>query len=158
VPDREAGDASSSFPPLAASAPIAAAAASVAASGSSQAAGGNSRQESGQEAASVTAQTLTPIWQLPTLPSVPEYCRATPGEAVPSLTNPVSSTTHASGAITSTARRASRSRTGSTAQVDDETNCCSPCSSTPRRSAIGCIGLRRPSSNNPRTYVAPLFR
>jgi len=26
----------------------------------------------------VTAQMLTPIWQLPTLPSVPEYCRATP--------------------------------------------------------------------------------
>jgi hypothetical protein len=40
--------------------------------------------------------TLTPIWQLPTLPSVPEYCRATQGDAVPSLANPVSSTTSAS--------------------------------------------------------------
>jgi hypothetical protein len=57
---------------------------------------------------------------------VPEYCRATPGEAAPSLGKPVSSTTHASGEITSTARRASRSRTGSTAQVDEETNCCNP--------------------------------
>ena len=66
MPDREAGDASGSFPPLAASAPIAAAAASVAASGSSQAAGGNSRQESGQEAASVTAQIDRPIWQAST--------------------------------------------------------------------------------------------
>jgi hypothetical protein len=106
----------------------------------------------------VTAQTLTPIWQLPTLPSVPEYCRATPGEAVPAFGKPVSSTTHASGSITSIALRASRSRTGCTAQVEDVTNCCSPCSSTPRRSAIGCIDLRRPSSSNPRTYVAPLSR
>ena len=136
----------------------AAAASSVAGWVSSQPAGRNSRQESGQEAMSVTAQTLTPIWQLPTLPSVPEYCRATPGEAVPNLGKPVSSTTHASGAITSTARRASRSRTGSTAQVEEETNCCSPCSSTPSRWAIGCIDLRRPSSSNPRTYVAPLSR
>src|SRR5205085_2020984 len=92
----------------------------------------------GQEAVSVTAQIDTPIWQLPTLPSVPEYCRATPGEAVPSLTKPVSSTTHACGAITSIARRASRCRTGSTAQVEEERNCCSPCSSTPSRAAIGC--------------------
>ena len=118
---------------------IAAAACSSVASASSQLAGRNSRQSSGHEVASVTAQMLTPIWQLPTLPSVPEYCRATPGEAVPSLTKPVSSTTQASGAITATARRASRWRTGSTAQVDDVTNCCSPCSSTPSRSAIGCI-------------------
>jgi hypothetical protein len=105
---------------------IAAAASGVAARASSQRSGRNSRQDSGQEAASVTAEIDTPIWQLPTLPSVPEYCRATPGEAVPSLPKPVSSTTHASGAITSIARRASRSRTGSTAHVEDETNCCSP--------------------------------
>jgi hypothetical protein len=130
---------------------IAEACPSTVASASSQLAGRNSRQFNGQDEVSVTAETETPIWQLPTLPSVPEYCRATPGEAVPSLTNPVSSTTHASGSITVTARRASRSRTGFTAQVDDVTNCCSPCSSTPSRSAIGCIDLRRPSSSNPRT-------
>jgi hypothetical protein len=68
----------------------------------------------------------TPIWQLATLPSVPEYCRATPGEAAPSLGKPVSSTTQASGGTTSMARRASRARTGSTAQVEEETNCCNP--------------------------------
>src|SRR3954454_20326507 len=99
---------------------IAAASCGVAASRSSQPGGRNNHQSSGQDAVSVTAQIDTPIWQLPTLPSVPEYCRATPGEAVPSLRQPVSSTTHASGAITSIARRASRSRTGSTAQVEDE--------------------------------------
>src|SRR4051812_4727024 len=108
---------------------ITAASCGVEASVSSQPAGRNSRQFSGQDAPSMTAQIETATWQLPTLPSVPEYCRATPGEAVPSLTKPVSSTTQASGAITATARRASRSRTGCTAQVDDETNCCSPCSS-----------------------------
>ena len=105
---------------------ITAAASSSAASVSSQPGGRNNRQDSGQEAVSVTAQTLTATWLLPTLPSVPEYCRATPGEAVPSLGKPVSSRTHASGSITVTARRASRWRTGSTAQVEEETNCCSP--------------------------------
>lgn len=55
----------------------------------------NRRQSSGQEAASVAACTDTAIWQLPILPSVPEYCRATPGDAVPTFGNPVSSTTHA---------------------------------------------------------------
>ena len=103
-----------------------AAASGLMAQASSQRSGRNSRQFSGQDATSVTAEIDTPTWQLPTLPSVPEYCRATPGEAVPSFGKPVSSTTHASGAITSTARRASRSRTGSTAQVEEETNCCSP--------------------------------
>ena len=39
----------------------------------------------------MTACTLTPIWQFPTLPSDPEYIRATPGESVPSFGNPVSS-------------------------------------------------------------------
>ena len=42
-----------------------------------------------------TACTLTVIWQLPILPSVPEYWRFTPGECLPSLTIPVSSTTQA---------------------------------------------------------------
>lgn len=46
---------------------------------------------------------LTPIRQLPTLPRVPEYCRATPGEARPSLGKPVSSTTHTCGRTTATA-------------------------------------------------------
>lgn len=46
------------------------------ASGLSQLAGRNRRQASGQEAVSVAAWTLTPIWQLPTLPRAPEYWRA----------------------------------------------------------------------------------
>src|SRR3954452_16360136 len=91
------------MPARARRAAIAAAASGVAAAASSQLAGRNNRQFSGQDAASVTAQIETPIWQLPTLPSVPEYCRATPGEALPSLGNPVSSTTQASGSITVTA-------------------------------------------------------
>ncbi|CAM5656611.1 hypothetical protein GCM10010343_34250 [Streptomyces avidinii] len=73
---------------------------------------------------SEAAWTLTPIWQLPTLPNVPEYWRATPGEAVPSLGKPVSSTTHTSGRTTATARQASRARTSATGQVEDVMNCC----------------------------------
>ena len=46
----------------------------------------------------------------------------------------------------------------STWAVEEETNCCNPWWSTPSRSAIGCIDLRRPSSSNPRRYVAPLSR
>ena len=65
-------------------------------SASSQDSGQNSRQSAAHEACSFTRCTLTPIWQLPTLPKVPEYCRATHGDAVPSLANPVSSTTSAS--------------------------------------------------------------
>jgi hypothetical protein len=63
---------------------------------SSQLSGQNSRQSAAQDACSLTRCTLTPIWQLPTLPRVPEYCRATHGDAVPSLPKPVSSTTSAS--------------------------------------------------------------
>lgn len=124
----------------------------------SQRAGTNRRQSSGAEAVSVAACTLTAIWQFPTFPSVPEYCRATPGEAVPSLGNPVSSTTHASGPTTSTALAARRSRTGSTSHVEEETNCCNPWWSTPSRAAIGCIDVRRPSSSNPRRCIAPFSR
>jgi hypothetical protein len=47
---------------------------------SSQAAGRKRRQVSGQLAASEAAETETLIWQLPTLPSVPEYWRSTPTE------------------------------------------------------------------------------
>src|SRR2546423_1330428 len=47
---------------------------------SSHEAGQNSRQFAATDAASVTSCTLTPIWQLPVLPSVPQYCRATHGE------------------------------------------------------------------------------
>jgi hypothetical protein len=71
---------------------------SAAASGSvivvsSQEGGRNSRQLIAAEAQSVTACTLTPIWQFPTFPNVPEYMRATPGESRPSLGKPLSSTT-----------------------------------------------------------------
>lgn len=56
---------------------------------------------------------LTPIWQLPVLPNVPEYWRATHGEAVPSLGNPESSTTYTSGLIVRAAQDAALRRTGS---------------------------------------------
>jgi hypothetical protein len=78
---------------------------------SSQEAGQNSRQFAATDAVSVTSCTLTPIWQLAVLPNVPEYCRATHGEAVPSFGKPVSSTTHAAGSITSAAHRATFART-----------------------------------------------
>ena len=44
----------------------------------------------------MTRCTLTPTWQLPILPSVPEYCRAAHGDAFPSSGKPVSSTASAS--------------------------------------------------------------
>jgi hypothetical protein len=62
-------------------------------------AGRNNCQSIAAEAQSVTACTLTPIWQFPTLPSVPEYMRATPGESTPSLAKPLSSITYASGSM-----------------------------------------------------------
>ena len=74
----------------------AAAAAGSASAASSQLSGQNSRQSAAHDARSFTRCTLTPIWQFAVLPSVPEYCRATHGDAVPSLGNPVSSTTSAS--------------------------------------------------------------
>ena len=48
---------------------------------SSQDSGRTAASSIATDAASVTACTLTPIWQFPTLPSVPEYIRATPGES-----------------------------------------------------------------------------
>ena len=59
---------------------------------SSQDSGTKSRQSIAADAWSVTACTLTPIWQLPVLPSAPQYYRATPGESRPSLGKPLSST------------------------------------------------------------------
>jgi hypothetical protein len=58
------------------------------------------------------ALTDTPSWQLAVLPSVPEYCRCTPTECVPSLGKPVSSTTHAVGPSAAHSTSASRRRTG----------------------------------------------
>jgi len=63
----------------------------------SQDSGTNSRQSAGQDAVSVTRFRLTPTWQLVTLPAVPVYCRATHTDAVPHLSQPVSSTAHAAG-------------------------------------------------------------
>jgi hypothetical protein len=80
---------------------------------SSHEAGQNSRQFAASDAVSVTAWTLTPIWQFPVLPRVPEYCRATHGDATPSFGNPVSSTTYALGSIAPTAHRATLPRTAS---------------------------------------------
>ena len=60
---------------------------------SSQDFGRNSAQLIAADAVSVTACTLTPIWQFPTFPNVPEYILATPGESEPSLGKPLSSMT-----------------------------------------------------------------
>ena len=103
----------------------AAASLSVVAASSSQLSGMYSRQSNGADAASVTACTLTATWQFPILPKVPEYCRATHADAVPSLACPVSSMTHACGSITPIANRANVFRTGTTSHGELVTNCCS---------------------------------
>lgn len=72
----------------------------------------------------MAACTLTATWQFPALPKVPESCRATHGEASPSLANPVSSITHASGVIRSHALRDSVFRTGTGSHGEVVTNCC----------------------------------
>jgi hypothetical protein len=82
----------------------------------SQDSGTNNRQSTGHDAVSVTRFKLTPIWQLVTFPAVPVYCRATPTDAVPHLSQPVSSTAHAAGAIASSIRCASRRRTSMASQ------------------------------------------
>ena len=88
--DRRQAAASSGSRPHPGSSPSAAARRS-----SHHSSGRYSRQPSGSVPRSPTACTLTVIWQLPILPSVPEYWRFTPGECLPSLTIPVSSTTQA---------------------------------------------------------------
>src|SRR4029453_13324974 len=125
---------------------------------SSQLSGMNSRQSTAADARSVTRCTLTPIWQFPVLPNAPLYIRATPGESTPSLGNPTSSMTNASGPMVTCAHSASRRRTPASSQVEGVVNCCNRCGSTPSRCAIGCIDLRCPSSINPRTYSSPVAR
>jgi hypothetical protein len=111
----------------------------------------NSRQSIGQEACGLAAEIETPTWQLPTLPSAPQYWRATPTDLFPNLGKPVSSITHASGQISASMRNASARRTGSGRHGDWLTNCCRHCSSpSSRRAAIGSIDLRLPSSIRPR--------
>ena len=78
---------------------------------SSQLCGQNSRQSAAHEARSFTRCTLTPTWQLPVLPSVPEYCRATHGDASPSFGKPVSSTTSAPAGCAAANHRATFRRT-----------------------------------------------
>ena len=73
----------------------------------------------------MTALTDTPSWQLALLPSVPEYCRCTPTEHVPSLGKPVSSTTHAVGESAAVSTSASRRRTGRQSQGETATKWCS---------------------------------
>jgi hypothetical protein len=100
---------------------------------------------------SVAACTLTATWQFAHLPNDPQYCRATPTDAVPHLGNDTSSTTHTSGLIASHNRPAIRRRTGSGSDGDWFTNCCRACMfPSGSRSAIGWIDFRRPSSIKPR--------
>jgi hypothetical protein len=66
----------------------------------------------------------TPIWQLPTLPSVPEYWRLTPGERLPSFGNPVSSSTHASTSISGHTRSPTARTTSAGSHGLSVRNCC----------------------------------
>src|SRR5690606_7115033 len=92
-------------------------AAASSARASSQLSGTNSRQFTAAEAVSVTMCTLTPTWQLVTLPAVPVYCRATHGDRLPSLSNPVSSITHAIGPTVRCASLAHRARPDATSPL-----------------------------------------
>ena len=85
---------------------------------SSHSFGMNSRQFNGHEAASVAALIDTPIWQFPTFPSAPEYCRATPTDIFPNFGNPVSSITQASGESSRLIRRANARRTATGSHGD----------------------------------------
>ena len=73
---------------------------------------------------SPTACTLTVIWQLPILPNVPEYWRFTPGECLPSLTIPVSSTTQAVTPISGATRSAQALTKSRGSQGKSAKNCC----------------------------------
>jgi len=73
----------------------------------------------------VTGLTDTPSWQLPVLPSVPEYWRCTPTECSPSLGKPVSSIVHTVGASAPTSRSARRRRTGRQSQGETAMKWCS---------------------------------
>ena len=64
------------------------------------------------------------IWQLPIFPSVPEYWRFTPGECLPSLTIPVSSTTQAMTPISGATRSAQALTTSVGSQGESARNCC----------------------------------
>ena len=72
----------------------------------------------------VRLRVAPPIWQLPRLPSAPQYIRATPGESYPSFGNPTSSIAYAFGAMCAAAQQAMRSRTSLQSHVEEETNCC----------------------------------
>src|SRR3954471_21656109 len=80
---------------------------------SSHSAGKNNRQSIGHDACAVTALMETPTWQLATLPNAPQYWRATPTDIRPNFGKPVSSITHASGAISALILTAKHSRTAS---------------------------------------------
>jgi hypothetical protein len=118
----------------------------------SQDSGMNSRQLTGQDAWSVARCRVVATWQFVTFPTVPVYWRATHGDIRPSLTNPVSSITHADGSMTFCIRRANCRRTGTGSHGVFARKCCSDCSlASSKRSAIGCTDLRRPSSIKPVT-------
>jgi hypothetical protein len=81
-------------------------------------------QPTGSVPRSPTACSDTPIWQFPIFPNVPEYCRFTPGEPVPCFANPVSSSTHASTAISGVTRSAHERTTSAGSHGESARNCC----------------------------------
>ena len=119
------------------------------------------RQPSGNVPRAPTACTLTVIWQLPILPSVPEYWRFTPGECLPSLTIPVSSTTHAKTPISGATRSAHARTSNAASQGESAKNCCTDsyrAGDSPNRNNVGCKLLRPPRSTSPRTYTSAFSR
>lgn len=90
-----------------------------------------------------------------TVPDLDQRPGILPGEEGPSFLKPVSSITQARGSMVSVASLASWRRTGSTAQAEAAVNCCSCWWSILRRSDIGWIELRFPSSINPADRARP---
>ena len=79
------------------------------------------------------SQQVTASWPWPTLPSVPDYCRATPTEAVPCPGKPVSSTTNtASPSVVSASIFSTRCRLrSSSSHCMFVRNSCNRCSLVP---------------------------
>jgi hypothetical protein len=82
------------------------------------------RETKRQRALLADCSTDTAIWQLPIWPSVPEYCRFTPGECRPSLRIPVSSITQAVTPISGATRSTHACTNSAGSHGESARNCC----------------------------------
>src|SRR4051794_8517583 len=131
-------------------------------SGSSVQAGGrNSRIPTGSGTSPRASVSVTSTCAFATLPSSPQYCRATPTESSPFLGRPESSTTSTAPAppICRSTCSASTRHSGASSQARLLMKWCNwSCPDKPSRSAIGWTLLRPPEPSSPRTYSGAIFR